>query len=199
MRRERPRSGTRPRWSPTAIAPAANEFTPTKPLAPTHMRERRQRLAAAEVEEIDHQQVRDAAQHGRVRVGARSAADRLPSIRAHAISAPSTLPSAKAVAETATVISVACTIRRPQPEGRSPSARRSRSRGDPCPARDRARGQTMCRQCAGVMSKPNHFVDIVFTVPSATAALTAASNFARSSGSPLRRPTATPKPSGPPP
>ena len=88
----------------------------------------------------------------------------------------------------------------PSREGRSPSARRNRSRGDPCPrAPSRARDEATCRQLAGVMSKPNHFIDIVFTVPSATAAATAASNFARSSGSPLRKPTATPKPRGPPP
>ncbi len=48
------------------------------------------------------------------------------------------------------------------------------------------------------MSRPNHVSDRVLTVPSAMASSIAAVNASRSSASPLRNPTATPRPSTPP-
>ena len=109
-----------PEMMPTAIAPGRERVDADESLGAEEVRERRQRLAPAEVEEIDHEEVRNSAQHRRRRRRRRVAAGDSLRCRAHATSAPSTLPSANAVAETAIVISVACAMRRPQPLGPKP-------------------------------------------------------------------------------
>lgn len=54
------------------------------------------------------------------------------------------------------------------------------------------------RNYCGVRSKPNHFIDNVFNVPSALAAVIASSNLAFRAVSLLRRPTELPAPRKPP-